>query len=492
MGNEQDITERFEPLFFPKSVAVIGVPSDEERATLLSTFETMGYGGNLYPINKNADEILGHDVYPSIRDVPEQVDFAIIKLPRTIVPETLRECVDAGVAFVHVLTAGFRESADELGTELETEITEIMSNSETQLIGPNCIGIFSPGGRVPFLDNLLPEPGPIGVVSQSGGLANDIARQGQAHGIRFSKIVTVGNMIDISHTDIIEYFYEDDDTAALLGYIEGVSSADQGRELFELFAAHANEKPTAVLKAGRSEAGARAASSHTGALAGEYEIWQGIFDQTGVIEVDTYEELITIGTALRFWDKPANDSVGVIGHGGGLSVLAVDKAHEVGLDIPPLKPEVVQELREMDIADEIATLENPVDVPAVLAHGNGPDETTRQVAEMVSIVQQDTRLQSNLIFLNIQAIMQGLGGGESFYNAILEGIIKTEKDGPDDLQTGVVLRTNEEVQNFEVFTESRRKLVDEGIPVFNSLDNALDAIAALRSFEGDYQAPGNT
>lgn len=481
-------TTTFDDLFYPDSIAVIGAPSNDEEAQFLQYLQDMGYEGTIYPVNPNADTVRGYEAYADISDVPGPVDLAIVKVPRTIVPDVVADCGEQGVKFAHIFTSGFSEANDDLGMELETELRGAIADSDIRVIGPNCVGIYSPGARVPFLDNLLPEVGPVGVVSQSGGLATDLCRQGQQHGLRFSKVVTVGNMVDVNHVEMLEYLYEDDDTEVVVAYLEGVQSGTEGRKLFELFDEYATETPTLVLKGGRTESGARAASSHTGALAGDYRIWQGVFEQTGVIEVNDFDELLNAAVAHMYWNREAargetsrGDGVSLVGHGGGLSVTAVDKANSVGLTIPELDPTLVEQFDSEAIATEIATLHNPIDIPDIMTGGDDPDKTRRLVRNVLSIVVQEDSLGALLMYLNIQNI-QGYGIGSEFYEAILDAIVDASESMDDDLDFGVVLRSNEEPDIVELFQTGRRHLLEADVPVYNDLDDGLEAVAHVQEF----------
>lgn len=476
----------FDRLFFPESIAIIGAPSADDEARFLKYLQVMDFEGDIYPVNPNSDEIRGLEVYDDIREVPGTVDLAIVKLPRTLVPEVVGHCGEAGVRFAHIFTGGFDEANDDLGMELDAELRASIAEHETRVIGPNCVGIYSPGGRVPFIDKLSPEVGPVGLVSQSGGIATDICRHGLQHGVRFSKVVTVGNMVDVNHVEMLEALYRDDETEVVLAYLEGVRSASEGRELFELFDEYATRKPTFVLKGGRTETGARAASSHTGALAGDYEIWQSVFEQTRCIEVENFDELLNAGAASMYWDHGKTDrgsGVGLVGHGGGLSVTAVDKANSLGLRIPELEPSIVEQFESLDIATEIATIRNPVDIPDILAITDSDrlDSTRDLVSDVVTIVSEDRELGSVLMYLNIQNI-QGYGTGSELYHVILDGIIDASADLDDDLDFGVVLRSNEEPDIVDLFQAGRGRLLESDIPVFNGLDQGLTAISQHRAF----------
>ncbi len=469
-----------EPLFFPDSVAFIGV--SERNPWFIEFFVEMDFDGGLYPVNPNADTVCGYDAYADIGDVPETVDLAIIATPRTLVPEILEDCEEAGVRFVHVFTGGFSEATDDLGQELSAQLTEIVERSRLRVVGPNCIGVFSPGGRVPFDERLLPEPGPIGISSQSGGVATDLCRTGQPFGLRFSSVITLGNMIDVSHIDVLSYLYEDDATEVVVTYVEGVRSPAEGRRLFELFDEHASEKPTLALKGGRNEAGARAARSHTSALAGDYEIWRGVFEQTGVIEVADFRELRNTAIAAQFWDPPRSRNVGIVGHGGGLSVTATDRAAEVGLQTPTLSEETIDRLGELDFAAEIATVKNPVDVPGVFADlGGSGDSTEALVSDALSTIARDDGIDTLLVYLSLRAI-HGFGPGEPHLHEILDGIVEATERSSADAQFGVVLWSTGEPPIEEMGRGGREKIHEHDIPVFEDLDGALCGLSNYATF----------
>jgi len=338
---ERSIRSQLDHLFYPKSLAVLGASNNPGKWGF-GTFDTVRRTATdirVYPINPGASEIMGFRAYPSVLDVPEPIDLAVVVIPPQAVPAAMRECVQKGIRAAVIITAGFRETG-ERGAALEKEVLEIARQGGIRFVGPNCNGHFNTTANLHTTGGGT-RPGPLGLVSQSGNFGGHILRRGAERGIGFTKYVSSGNEADLHLEDYIEYLAEDEETRIILAYIEGLK---EGRRFFELARRTTRKKPIIVMKVGRTDEGARAAHSHTGSLSGLDVIHQAAFRQSGVIRVDEVDDLFDVALALLRQPLPRGRRVGILTGGGGFGVVATDACRRMGLEIPALPEETVQTL----------------------------------------------------------------------------------------------------------------------------------------------------
>jgi acyl-CoA synthetase (NDP forming) len=351
-------------LFEPESVAVVGVPRSPRPGQLfLRALLTPGYRGRIYPVNPNAREILGIPCHPSVSSLPEVVDLAIIVVPTGLAASVVRECAEKGVKAAILFTAGFSELGTEEGRERGAELMAALGGGELRLVGPNCMGVYVPKSGLGSFPDMSSEQGPIAFVSQSGSLSNRIVWSGGDRGLAFSKVVSVGNQADLETSDFLEYLAEDPETEIVAAYIEG---AKDGRRLWRALTAAGRRKHLVVWKVGRTRGGARAANSHTGALAGEAEIWSGMLRQAGAIQVRDLEEMLDILVALRHLGRPTGRHMAIVTGPGGPAVSAADACEEAGLELANLAEETKIRLRGV-VASAGTSVRNPVDIGLQLA-----------------------------------------------------------------------------------------------------------------------------
>jgi acyl-CoA synthetase (NDP forming) len=316
--------EDFAPIFYPKSVALIGASSDLEKfgGRMLMALKDFGYKGQLYPVNPHEQEIFGLKAYRSIEEVPGPVEFAIIGVPAQAVPATLRQCLGRGVRAVEILTSGFSETGREEGRLLETELRKIAS-AGLRIIGPNCFGVYSPKGGLTLLPgpDFPRESGPVAFISQSGGFAARLGQLARAWGIRFSKMVSYGNACDINELDLLEYFARDPETKIIMAYIEGIA---EGQRFLDVVSKLTPTKPVVIWKAGLSKSGGLAVGSHTASLGGEARVWDAFFRQSGAIRAESLDELIDIAIALLHIPPGTGSRMSLVSGGGGLGAEACD------------------------------------------------------------------------------------------------------------------------------------------------------------------------
>lgn len=346
-------------LFKPRSIAVIGASRDEGKVghAVLRNLINGGFKGPIYPVNPNATEILGLKCYSSLSNInaiPEQI---IVAVPPTSAVEVIKDAVRIRVRSAVVLTAGFRETGPE-GLQLEEKLRAILKNSNMRLLGPNCLGVISTENNLnaTFGAGMLPR-GRCSFFSQSGALGIAILDWAIGSRIGFSKFVSLGNKLDLNEIDFMEYFLDDPDTELIIGYIEDVVD---GRRFLEVARRVTKQKPVLLIKSGNTGAGARAASSHTGALAGSEVAFNAAFKQTGILRAETIEELFNLVKAFSSGRLPKGNRLLIVTNAGGPGIIAADTAEKSGLELPLLSQTTVEELTGLLPGN--ASLYNPVDI----------------------------------------------------------------------------------------------------------------------------------
>jgi acyl-CoA synthetase (NDP forming) len=348
-----------DPLFYPKSVAVIGASPNviRDRGGFFYSLKEC-YGGKLYGVNPKYDDIEGVPCFPSIKDIPEKIDYALIMLPREKVNGVLKDCVTAGVKFVLVFTSGFSEMGE---YELENELLETIEGSGTRIIGPNCIGPHCPEHGLAYYAQLhRDEVGEVGFFSQSGGHALNFTIRGLSIGLNFNKVISLGNQADLKIEDFLEYFGNDDRVKIICGYAEDVKDGERFKRVAREIVLE-RRKPLVLWKGGRSSDGARATSSHTGAVAVPTRVWDSVMDQLGVINVESQNELADVMIALKLGFKPKGRNTVIAVAGGGSSVELTDGASLNGLHVPSLAADIQKKIGE-DISSVNTSTNNPIDL----------------------------------------------------------------------------------------------------------------------------------
>lgn len=348
-------------LFHPSSIALVGASTDPLRWFInefyLVPFQEMGFKGKLYAVNPRGGEVLGLPVYKSLAEVPPPVEYVISAVPATQTLKVLDDCRKVGTKVLQLYTAGFAEVGDEDTAELQARLLEKARSYNIRILGPNCMGIYNPKQGMSFCFNYPTQPGPIGLISQSGSNTTYVIRSANVRGLYFSKAVSYGNACDIDECDLIEYLGEDPDTRIIAAYIEGTT---RGKHLREVLTKAASRKPVVIYKGGYTDGGKRAASSHTGALAGADAAWEAMIKQAGAIRVHTVDELVDMLVALLRMKPPRGLNVCAIGNGGGASLLATDELERAGFRLPAL-PDYLREKIKKLVPVAGSMLRNPFD-----------------------------------------------------------------------------------------------------------------------------------
>jgi acyl-CoA synthetase (NDP forming) len=457
-----------EYMFHPRSIAVVGVSSDPNNFMgqgFLGGLKEFGYRGELYPINPKASEIMGLKAYANVREVPGPVDYVISMVPAPLTLQLVDDCGAKGVKVLHLFTAGFSETGDEEGGLMEKELVTRAGRTGLRIIGPNCMGIHYASERLTFnsgIQDEMCESGVISFLSQSGGNAVGLVHGGPNRGLRFNKIVSYGNAIDINESELMEHFATDPETEVIAAYIEGVKD---GRRFQRVLRETAKAKPLILLKGGVTEAGTGAVNSHTGSLAGSSEMWDWLVQQAGAIRVYSMDELIDLLVAFSFLPPAIGRSAGIIGIGGGASVEAADLCESMGLQVPPLPMDVRKRLREFT-PEAGTSVRNPVDTISMFF--------PEYFARTMEIVAQCPAIDFLIISQELGMSFLQDDMGKRLLNSIVETAISTA-DGLEK-PVFIVPRFHGAPNRLPILGEVQARYLKEGFAVFPSIKGAALAI----------------
>ncbi len=461
-------------------MAVIGASTRNPHAlpnVFIRRIREFGFTGDIYPINPTASEVEGLACYPSLADTPKPVDYAYIGVSGVQIPAMLHAVRDkkpGHVRFAHVVSSGFGE-VDE-GKALQEELVAAARAGGMRLVGPNCMGLYSPRGRITFAEVGPWELGHVGVLSQSGGLGTDIIRRGRGRGIKFSALVTVGNCADVTPTEFVEYYFADEQTQVIGLYLE---TAKDGRRLFELLREKKASKPVVILKGGRTQQGLAAAASHTGSLAGDDRVWVALSRQTGCVLVDTLDQFID--TLLLFQSVKPNvahptQRVALFGNGGGTSVLATDYFARLGLDVTPFEANTIAELAALKLPPG-TSITNPVDCPV----GTLQQDDGRVAEKILDIIYANGKPDALVMHLNLSSFA-GRAKPEVLDN-LMAAALRVQQKYPGQAHFMLALRSDGEPALEAQKREFRAKAVAHGVPVYDEMTNIGHALAALKAHE---------
>src|SRR5579859_3086405 len=385
-------------IFKPQNVAVVGATEKAGSVgrTILWNLISSPFGGTVYPINPKRTNVLGIRAYPSLSDVPEQIDLAVIVTPAPTVPGIIKEGIDLGVKGAIVISAGFKETGPQ-GVELERQILEYARRGKMRIIGPNCLGVMSPltGLNATFATEMA-NRGNVGFISQSGALCTAVLDWSLSEQVGFSAFVSMGSMLDINWGDLIYYLGDDPHTQSIVIYMETIGNA-------KAFLSAAREvaltKPIIVIKAGRTDAAAKAAASHTGSLTGSDEVLEAAFRRTGVLRVNSILDLFYMAEILAKQPRPKGPRLTIVTNAGGPGVLATDELLTAGGELAELTPETIQTFNQFLPAHW--SHNNPVDVLG--------DADPARYAKALQIAAEDPNSDGLLVILTPQSMTDPTG-----------------------------------------------------------------------------------
>lgn len=357
------MSSSLDALFRPDSIAVVGASRrpDTIGHQIVDNLLRHGYTGVVYPVNPGARAVHSIPAFPSVSAIPGDVDLAVIVVPKELVPEIVRDCGAKGVKGLVVISAGFKEVGAE-GAQREAELAELTRSLGMRVVGPNCMGILSTDAATSMNATFapsMPPSGPLSFMSQSGAMGVTILDYAAEYGIGIHHFVSVGNKLDVSGNDLVEYWSDDPGTKVILMYLENFGNP---RRFTTLARTVSRTKPIVVVKSGRTKSGARAAASHTGALAGVDVATDALLAQCGVLRAESVQELFDIAMALEEQPIPAGNRVAIVTNAGGPGIMIADACESEGLEVVELSPETQERLREVFPAE--ASVRNPVDMIA--------------------------------------------------------------------------------------------------------------------------------
>ena len=459
-----------EKILHPTSIAVVG--ASDKTTTMGYSYVThlleYGFRGDIYPVNPKYTEIKGLKAYPSLREIPGRVDYVISCVPSHKVPDMLEDCAQKSVKGIHLYTARFSETGRQDAIDLERKVLQKVRDSGIRLIGPNCMGLYYPAEGISFAYDLPRESGAVGLISQTGGGAATFVNIAAMRGIRFSKVFSYGNGLDLNECDYLEYLTQDPETKVITMYIEGVKEGQRFRDVLRRAAA---VKPVIITKAGRGKTGIKAAASHTASLAGAAKTWKTVIAQSGGVYTQSLEEMTDFAVAFLFLPPIGGPRVGISGGGGGPSVLAADVCEEEGLDVAPLPSEIREELKAKapSVWDWVG---NPADVSILGGAGVTGVDMMRMMASsdnfdlLVACMPEVPLANREQTLLRIENEVMNYIAVKKAYPKPLLAVLGEKSLGIDDYDHW----------RWRLTGEMRTELINAGIPVFPTMQQAARAV----------------
>ena len=466
---------RFDRIFNPRTVAVIGASNSDGFSQALMNTKLKD---SLFLVNPKYEELHGKRCYASILDVEDEIDYVVIAVPALLVPRVLLECIEKGVRAVHVFTAGFSETGIGERKVLEDEVRNI-AKGRISLIGPNCMGVCCPKSGLAFVPDVLVKEGPVGVISQSGTFAEQFLSVGRLRNVKFSKVISYGNAIQLDCPDFLEYLAHDSETEVIALYIEGTKN---GKRLKEAMTEAAKLKRVLALKGGVTEHGRRAASSHTGSLAGSPEIWSSLFRQAGVIQVQNFDGLLGTALALSCVPLPSGKGTAIITNSGGFSVLETDLCVKAGLEVPQFTQETIAELRKM-VPLAGTSINNPLDAWPIFYNMPG---TTGTLADAIKILSHDKNINSIVLhFDEVRYLRQVLGEAfDNFLRELVKLMVQGCRYARDEMGKTIMVCVSldaysEDDEDRRYHLLAKKAFERRQFPVYPSLDASVNALSNL-------------
>ncbi len=451
-----------EAFFAPRSVAVIGASATPGKMgyILLDNILRGGYQGKLYPINPKGGEILGRPVYPSIQDVPDEVDLAIIVIPAAAIPEVVEECGQKGVKALLIISAGFRETGPE-GARREREVVARAQKYGMRILGPNVLGLID---TISCLNatfaTTMARPGEIAFLSQSGALGSAILDWSQEEAIGFSHFVSLGNRADVNEVDLLEAWADDPHSKVILAYLEGIAD---GEAFMRVARQVTRKKPVIAIKSGTTAAGTRAISSHTGSLAGSERAYEAAFDQTGIIRAESVQDLFDFAEIFAYQPMLRNNRIAIVTNAGGPGILATDTCERAGLVLAQFAKETIEAMAPY--LPPTANLYNPVDVIG--------DAQSDRYRVALNAVLRDPGVDGVVVLLTPQAMTD--------VEAIAQTVVETSRAYDKPVVTSFI--------GGEVVEPAVRLLQANHIPTYPFPERAVLALGAMECYRRWLERP---
>ena len=459
--NSRGILTVLEYLLSPKSVAVIGASRTPGKVghEIVANLVDGGFGGDIVPVNPSADEVCGQRCWPDLKTYGQSIDMAVISIPTKLVMGAVKESIDAGAKAVIVITAGFKEVGGD-GAVLEEKLRTLCQSHRVRLLGPNCLGLINAHHRMnASFAKHMPRPGGISVISQSGALCTAILDWAASRNLGLAKLISMGNKADISETDLLAALAKDDETKVIVGYLESIGAGDDFMKAAEQAT---SEKPVVVFKSGVTRAGGRAASSHTGSLAGADMAYGAAFKRSGIVRADTFEALFDYAMAFAMQPLPKGKRVAIITNAGGPGIMAADAVELSGMEVTALEGSSATALKAKLPA--AASVGNPIDVL-------GDADPERYVAA-VDAARDDTNIDAIIVILTPQAMTKPVETAKG---------IAACSDGSKPILVSFM-------GGLDV-SSGREKLLALALPDYSSPERAVGALRAMYEYSQWLQRP---
>jgi len=440
-----------ESLLHPESIAVIGASRSPGKVghEIVANLIKGGFGGTILPVNPSADEVLGLKCYGSLKNCGHAVDMSVIAVPSKFVRPAIEDSIAAGAKAVTVITAGFKETGPQ-GAELEKQIAELCASRGARMLGPNCLGLINTHHKMnASFAKHMPPVGGISILSQSGALCTAILDWAVARRIGMAKLVSIGNKADLNETAFLEAFAKDDQTNVIACYLESI---DHGSEFVKVAESTATVKPVVVLKTGVTQAGVKAASSHTGSLAGADIAYGAAFKRSGIIRAENFEALLDCAAAFAMQPLPKGDRVAIITNAGGPGIMAADAVEQSGMQVAALDHFTATALKKK--LPEAASVGNPIDVLG--------DADSERYATAVTAALDDSSVDAVIVILTPQAMTQPAETAKA-----IAGCVRGDKPVLVSFMGG------------RDVTPARDKLVASGLPDYAAPERAVAALHAM-------------
>ncbi|MFW9826092.1 MAG: CoA-binding protein [Candidatus Thorarchaeota archaeon] len=473
----------YEKLFFPRAIGIIGVSRDPGSGGFFLRCMKNRFRGPIYLFNPrlSGTDLYGYKIYSSILEISAPIDYVILAVPAKLCPKLMEEIGQKGVPFVTVFASGFREVGNQ---NLEKELLTVAQKYNIRIIGPNCIGVYNPSGGLYFAFEQSRKAGNFSGVFQSGGIAQNLSQLAVSYGLYVSKFISIGNALDLSPAEFLQYFLYDDYTKIIGLYLENLRSIDQGRNFMRLAKkCNLNRKPVILWRAGYGEATKKAILSHTGGLAGNNAIWDAVGKQTGSCIVNNSNELASLASAFNLTHLPNTRNIGVIGIGGGSTIEAIDILEKYKLKIPSLSEKTINKMNRF-LPEVNTNLTNPLDLGSA---GIQPNIYYRTILAL----DKDPNISSTVFikdperFGGFEELLEEMGfKGMDLNREFIRYISKAKKVCKKPMYC-VMLKINEGFEEYKSRYKFKLKLLNRNVPVFENLELAglvLDKINSYREF----------